>query len=230
MPVDEQRLADLFRDAVGEPPPASFDERDIAEASRAADRRRRRAVRGWGTAAACVVALAGLTVGADALFGHGGGGATNGASSAAGRVFTSNNPNNTTGLMSPQGRVPAGPEATGGCGPADPGLAAALSGHLPAAGLLGPAPVHFPCPAGARSAGYQVRDGGITGVFEVVLIPASDSQSLNGLSISRDITWDLVTTPSGAQLMVLSGPSGGGSTAPFANLVTPIARQLAATR
>jgi hypothetical protein len=225
--VDEQRLAELFRAAVGEPPPASFDERDIAEAARAADRRHRRTVRGWAAAAACVVALAGLTVGADALFGHGGGGPANGASSATGRQFT---PNNSPDAMRPQGRASTAPETTGGCGSADPGLAAALSTQLPAAGLLGPAPVQFPCPADARSAGYQVRDSGITGVFDVVLIPAGEQWPLSAPATSRGSVWDTVTTPGGARLTVLSVPSGGGSTAPFANLVAPIARQLAASR
>ncbi|HEX7659977.1 MAG TPA: hypothetical protein VF444_10920 [Pseudonocardiaceae bacterium] len=128
---------------------------------------------------------------------------------------------------------------TTNCGAADATLATALAGQLPASGVLGPAAVDFPCPSGARSAAYRVSDGTNSGLFEVVFIPAGGSFGTPAIAAST--AWDVATTPSGGRLIVLSVPAGSRSTAgstgptsdsaaPFANLVTPIARELAATR
>jgi hypothetical protein len=225
--VDEQRLAELFRDAAGEPPPASFDERDIAVASRDADRRHRRAVRTWGVVAASVVVLAGVAVGIGSIGQGGGGTSSSTASPASVRPF---NTGPAPGSARPQGRLP---DVTGGeengCGPTDPNLLAALAGALPTAGRIGPVAVNLPCPAGARAAGYQVRDGAVTGVVAVVLTPAGATQPLTVLALPRGAVHDTEATASGGRLTVLSEPAAGATVAPFANLVGPIARQLAAS-
>ncbi|HEV7908670.1 MAG TPA: hypothetical protein VGP03_11035 [Pseudonocardiaceae bacterium] len=60
--MDEHKLADLFRDAVRDAPPASFDEGDVRAASQRATVRRRTAL-ALGTSTAAVVLVAGSAVG-----------------------------------------------------------------------------------------------------------------------------------------------------------------------
>ncbi|HWE88841.1 MAG TPA: hypothetical protein VG317_05190 [Pseudonocardiaceae bacterium] len=222
--MDEQKLADLFRAAAGDPPPASFDERDIAAASRDADQRHRRTVRTWGAVAASVVVLAGLGIGIGTVAHGGGSGAANSAGSpATAHPFDTGQP----GTAHPLGRQPAVTGGENACGTTDPSLATALADALPAASRFGPAAVRLPCPADARSAGYQVRDGAATGVFLVVLTPGTEP--LSTTTLPANAVRDTETTASGGRLAVLSEPAAGSALAPFTNLVAPIARQLAAS-
>src|ERR1041384_4596943 len=57
--MDEQKLADLFRDAAHEAPPASFDAGDVRTASRKAALRRRNSIAG-GTALVFVLGFGGV--------------------------------------------------------------------------------------------------------------------------------------------------------------------------
>ena len=77
--MDEQKLNELFKSAVGDAPPASFDAQDIATAAQRLTKRRRSLLAGGGGIAVLVVAV--LVVLVSGGFGHtsGSGGVAAGA-------------------------------------------------------------------------------------------------------------------------------------------------------
>jgi hypothetical protein len=239
--VDEHELTELFREAVRDTPPASFDERDISHASqRIAQRRRRSAV--VGATIAAVLVFGGVVVGLSQLVRP-----QTAASNAApgmGPAAAETGPSTVDGLPSAQ-RAPQSedkasmnaPAAGQACGPVDRELADALAGTLPAAAGQQPVPGGPSCPPGARAAGYVVRDGAVTGVFSVVVAPAEgappsvESSRTPGTRSSTPATCTgsvcTVTAASGKRLTVRSEPSQGFATAPFADKVPAVAQQLA---
>ncbi|WP_199440420.1 hypothetical protein [Umezawaea beigongshangensis] len=207
--MDEQELAELFRDAVRDVPPATFDETDVRSASARATARRRASVV-VGTAVAAALALGGTVAGLgvldevsqeDATVAGAATDPTPGVMRAPdepGRADRGQLPGSApTGGLPPE-ELPVEPplqggETTGsagpptgttppGCGEVDRELAVALAGELPAAATGGqPVPVAGECPAGSRAAGYLVRDGDAVGLFSVVVVPAGPE----GASVGR---------------------------------------------
>ncbi|HKN96451.1 MAG TPA: hypothetical protein VJX10_04990, partial [Pseudonocardiaceae bacterium] len=179
--MDERQLAELFRAVAGQAPPASFDEHDVATASRKVTQRRR-AVLASGGGLAVVLLAVGLVFGAGG-FGHTlSGGGTTAVAVAPNRTSGGRANGHTVGpeLAGPgvtrqepsfpttsplQGGAAAGSAGHGagsthaGCGPTDGELAVALASELPAVGVPEPVPGALICPSGARSAAYAVPGG-----------------------------------------------------------------------
>ncbi|GDY32123.1 hypothetical protein GTS_37560 [Gandjariella thermophila] len=241
--MDERELAEVFRAAVRDTPPASFDERDVVAASRRARARQRTAIVAGSTLGVAVL-VGGAVAGADLLHGP----AHEVASGPEQSTTHGRPPMNTFGLPVPGTPAPhsfpeatpeqgggaggeVGPRADGtrsGCGPVDRELAAALAGELPAAAAGGlPVAVDAQCPQGARAAGYLVRDGDDLGVFSVVLVPAGAQRSVTQFSGPGSSTTVSVTTRSGGQLTVVSKAQRGSTGAPFGDRVAAIAADLA---
>lgn len=126
----------------------------------------------------------------------------------------------------------AGPQTggtPGGCGQADRELAAALAGELPAAANLPAQPASLNCPAGARGAGFQLRDGDKVGVVSVMYVPA-------GTNLGTEVPW--ANSPKGTEvktamstdgdtIVVVSAPQQGEA-APFEGELARVAKDLAA--
>jgi hypothetical protein len=244
--VDERQLAELFRATAGQAPPASFDERDVAAASRKVTQRRRSLLAGGG-GFAVVLLVVGL------LFGVGGLGPTSGGSSGTvgvaagpGRPDSVRTNGNSVGpaLAVPEGgsqRSPnfpttsplqggvsvgeAGPGAGSthaGCGPTDGALAVALASELPSVGAPVAAPAALVCPSGSRSVTYALPTGHVTAVLVpsatggVVGDPTPGSRAAQGTAASGK--WTVV---------VVAEPAAGGA-APQADRLTAVAQAVAA--
>jgi hypothetical protein len=254
--VDEKKLGELFRDAVRDAPPASFDTGDVLVASRRATARHRTAV-ALGSTVAAVVLLGGTALGVNLLGNRGS--SLNAASAPAvgtgspGLMTPFNRPGagaatpDTRSLETQRGGLPPksipespptqGGELSGsaspragstlvGCGPVDRELAVALANELPAAAGAQPVPVTGSCPDGALSAGYEVRDGDRTGLFSVVVVPAR----IGGSAVLDQPAGSRVTTiptSGGGTITVLSTPATGSTAAPFGDRVPAVADHLA---
>ncbi|HEX5118760.1 MAG TPA: hypothetical protein VFW65_26555 [Pseudonocardiaceae bacterium] len=242
--MDERQLAELFRATAGQAPPASFDENDVATASRKVTQRRRTVLASGGGLAVVLLAV-GLVFGAGG-FGHtlSGGGPAEAAvgsgpvgSPTNGRTFgpalagpdgvTPRTPSFPT--TSPlQGGAGAGEAGHGagsthaGCGPTDGGLAVALASELPSVGAPVASPAALICPAGSRTATYAVSGGHVTAVLVpsatggVVGDPTPGSLSHQGVSVSGK--WTVV---------VLAQPASPGGAAPLADRLTAIQEAVA---
>jgi hypothetical protein len=257
--VDEHKLADLFRDAVRDAPPASFDEGDVRAASQRATARRQTAL-ALGTGTAAVVLAAGTAVG----FGVLGSADQNSNTSASAPVADNaprmtpfdvpgpkaesqpgDNPQSTEHGGLPPKSVPESSPLQGGdlsgsvspradstrigCGPVDRELAVALAGELPAAAGHQPVPVDGTCPTGSKAAGYVVRDGQVSGLFSVIVVPKSgnnEAQSAELGTMPGSRVTSLVTQ-SGNTLYVVSEPARGSSVPPFGSQVDTVAGKLA---
>jgi len=148
--VDETRLNQLFRDAVGRPPAASFDTGDVVGASRRVAARRRSALTG-GSLLGVAVLTGGVLLGGDVLrpAPENPSAASRPAPEAGDRMLTPE-------LMTPFLAPPGAAEAVG-CAAVDAELAAALATAL---GTAGPAvPLPETCPPGTRAAGLPVPGG-----------------------------------------------------------------------
>jgi hypothetical protein len=236
--VDEHKLTELFREAVRDTPPASFDERDVTHASqRIAQRRRTSAV--VGATIAAVLVFGGVVVSSIQLIRPQT--ATSNAAPGLGPAAANQGTLTVDGLPSEQGAPQPGDKASTNaplaaqvCGPVDRELADALVKTLPATAVQQPAPVGGSCPPGARAAGFVVRDGAVTGVFSVVLAPAEgaapsvESSTRPSSAVAAcSGTVCTVTTASGKKLTVATKQNSGFATAPFANRVPAVAQQLA---
>lgn len=242
--MDERQLAELFRAAAGQAPPASFDEHDVATASRKVTQRRRTVLAGGGGLA--IVLLAVGLVFAVGGFGH--------TLSGGGTAAVAEAPNGTSGGRA-QGHT-VGPELAGpgvtrrepsfpttsplqgggaggeaghgagsthaGCGPTDGELAVALASELPSVGAPVAAPVALVCPSGARSAAYAVPGGHVTAVLVpsatggVVADPTAGARSHQGVAASG--RWTVV---------VVAEPGTPGSAAPLAGRLAAIQQAIA---
>lgn len=218
--MDEQKLTELFRSAVRDTPPASFDDRDVAAAADRITRRRRQALMGGGGVVTVVALLVGLFYGFSAL-GHNGGGASAGSAAFApaqqsdtsgtrlnsgpfaqregGSGFPSESP--LQGGDS-KGKVGPGADSTSqGCGPTDRELVDALASKLPSVGArVAALPAGVTCPTGTRSATVVVPGGTVT----VLLV----RPALTSLLGAGDLTYIQTPAASGAwAVFVLTQPT-----------------------
>jgi hypothetical protein len=244
--VDEQQLAEMFRAAAADAPPATFDEHDVASASRRITARHRSLVTG-GSALAGVVLVVGLVVGFLGV-GHTGGGSSSAASAPAAGVDPGSGssssgmdrarpmlPDGGTGFSTStpkQGGIESGETGSNpaGCGPTDGKLAVALANELPSvgAGTQSPdsaVPATIDCPAGSRSAGYQLRVGTTVGTVGVILLPADSSDT--DLRFGPDVVKKATPAAGGGTLVEFSQPAAGSSGPPLADQLDRIGAALA---
>ncbi|HEY2764887.1 MAG TPA: hypothetical protein VGJ13_12885 [Pseudonocardiaceae bacterium] len=243
--VNEQRLGELFHDAVGETPPASFGRDDVVAASRRATARRRNALTG-GTLVGVAVLAAGLAAGGQVLHGQApdAGGRDAGRQDAAGAV-NPGNPGTLRTLIAPAHPQPPTPRsdsavsAQATCGPVDNQLVTEMTAVLAqhGNGVSGPAgQMPSPCPAGSRSAAVPVAGGTF---FVLVFPPASTGSSVArgtpppaGSPVPVDPTkpddWSeyALILHGGRVLVLISVPPGPGQAAPLADEVPELAQEL----
>ncbi|MET9228688.1 hypothetical protein [Lentzea sp. NPDC003310] len=168
--MDEQKLADLFRDAAHDAPPASFDANDVRKASHRASVRRRNSIAA-GTAFVVVLGFGGVFA-ANSWTGQEGGGSPSAASGqnrddAAQSPMTplqAQPPTNFAGEgKSTQGDVStpgstgtsAGESTVQGCAGVDRELADALAVELSVSPDFAEAPA-LSCPPNARAAAFKI--------------------------------------------------------------------------
>ncbi|MBB4906520.1 hypothetical protein [Actinophytocola algeriensis] len=244
--MDENKLADLLKDAVAETPPPTFTASDV---SRESDRQRVRHRNGVLAGSAFGVALlAGATALGVALW-TGPGVATDAmdaesaASGGNGNAAPYELPNEDNNAAAPTERGgaedfpsetpkqggypdgsggPAGPAGTPrGCEQVDRELAAALAGELPAAANVDFAdaiPVSVTCPQDAIGAAYDLPGGRVS----VIVIPDDvmlTTQTSGGTRAEAP-------TDDGRRVFVVSEPVSPGGTAPFGSDIQRIATEL----
>jgi hypothetical protein len=188
--VDENKLAELFNDAVRDAPPPSFDVDSVRAGSHRATVRRRSAI-ALGSTMAAVLVIGGVALGTGG-FAFRTDNATVAASDAAGSgekaaeqpaapyelstPDTSVERGGPTAQDRPEGSSTQGVESSGnvsppadgtpsGCGTVDRELANALAGELSVASDQA-SPAGLACPVGSKSASFDVAGGR---VFAVVV-------------------------------------------------------------
>jgi hypothetical protein len=246
--MDENKLADLLKDAVADTPPPTFTHADVtAESERQRVRHRNGLLAGSAFGVALLAGASALAValwtGPETV-----GGALEAESSASGgngNAAPYELPNEDNGAAAPTERGgpenfppetpkqggssdgnggPAGPASTpSGCEQADRELAAALAGELPAAANIeidDADPVPSVCLAGIRAASFDVPDGRIS----VLLVP-------NGVPMTTDTSRPgsqaTAVTDDGRQVVVVSEPAAAGEAVPFESDLARIAEDLA---
>ncbi|MGH4013560.1 MAG: hypothetical protein ACRDSL_06420 [Pseudonocardiaceae bacterium] len=226
--MNEQRLAALFRDAVGELPPAFFGRDEVVAASRRSTARRRSALAG-GTLFGVAVLVGGLVAGGQVLQGQTSTAAGQPAPEADAEVADPAAPHvlgAPPGAETPVPRTSAASEQAG-CGPLDNTLAADVTAVLADRGtaVAGPADeVAEPCPDGSRAAALPIVDG----VLSIVVIPQAgalepmDVLQPDGRHEHARILDD------GRGLMVILMPAVQGQTPPLCHELTELAGHLAA--
>lgn len=203
--MDENKLAELFNDAVRDAPPPSFDVDAVRAGSHRATVRQRSAI-ALGSTMAAVLVIGGLALGAGG-FGARTDSATVAASDAAGSgekaagqsaaPFELSTPGDSvdrggpTAQDVPEGSSTQGVESSGkvspsadgtpsGCGTVDRELADALAGELSVASDQA-APAGLACPVGSKSASFAVAGGRVFAVVvpgrQVLSTPAGAAQS-----------------------------------------------------
>ncbi|MFT7835076.1 hypothetical protein Q5530_02865 [Saccharothrix sp. BKS2] len=245
--MDEQQLAELFRDAARDAPPASFDVTGVRSASARATARRRSAL-ALGSSLVVVLALGGVVVNTaspESSSDTAAVGSAEGASSPNVSTFgvpelapDEASPDRNGGL--PPKSIPEDPPTQGGelsgsadrstvgsapkgCEEVDRELAVALADELPVARGLTPAPAAASCPPGARGASYLLRDGAVTGTVSVVLTPPGELPP----SFDENTLSETASASGGGELHVLSRPAEGSAVVPFATQLPGLAQQLA---
>ncbi|WP_245775965.1 hypothetical protein [Saccharopolyspora flava] len=201
-------------------PPASFDEGDVASASRRITARRRMTATVGGTAVAAAVLVGGIGVGSGWF------------SSSTDTVASPPPVAPLTAAPAPVPQIESDgiTPRSGGCRP-DPSVVAAVEATLPEAGGTRPTPV-LSCPTGAKAAAFPLRDGPAAGRVTVLVSPAGTAQA--GQSTPGD-----VRRPDGAQqsvrkarsgklVVVVSEPEQGSPAAPFGTRLAHVAGDLAA--
>lgn len=229
--MDEQGLAELFRKAVSDPPPASFGRDEVVAASHRATARRRRALTG-GTLLGVAMLAGGLLAGGVV----GGSQAHQGESSAA-HAPPQTAPDvagpgmpHTLGTSpradTPTPRTGAGEGEQARCGPFDDALATWVSTVLAERGdaVAGPAgEVPWPCPIGSRSAAVPVAGG----TLYVVVIPRANQPERSDV-VAPDGRHEHVLMLGGERALVLvSMPATPGQQAPLGDDVPELAEELA---
>ncbi|SEP77097.1 hypothetical protein SAMN05216188_101435 [Lentzea xinjiangensis] len=201
--MDEQKLADLFRDAAHDAPPASFDAGDVRTASRRAALRRRNSIAA-GTTLAVVLGFGGA-VAATGWFGQDGRDTLN----SAGQQEKDTAQSPLTELMTPQQAQPptknfpgdhgvstqgdprspgstgpsAGDRAVQGCAGVDRELADALAGELSVSPDFAEPPA-VTCSPDSRSAAFRIDGLTVTAIvtpqpFEAP-VPAAKVRTAKG--------------------------------------------------
>lgn len=253
--MDENKIAEMFRDAVPDTPPASFSQDDVRVASNRQRVRRTRLAAG--TTLGVVLVLGGATGGVLLSNGSSSDGvvaADSGTTSNAAQApYDAGIPGQQHTEIAPRdGGGPAkslptqppkqGGTATGNAGPgagstltgcpkADGELAAALASELPsAAGNNQATPTPLRCPQGARGASLSLRDGNQPpGVVSIMLVP-------KGVVLPAPPPWQgspkgtavqTATGPKGGEIVLVSQPPEGSATAPFAGELAQAAQHIA---
>lgn len=241
--TDDDRLAALFREAAGDPPPG-FDHRAVVERSRRVTARRRTAL--LGSAAALVVVVGtGLAVGgagpqepastaAAPAAERGAGGAADAAGSA--ESGPESGPGADAGAASPFAVEPyvapapwptvGSPVPRPGAVPcadrSDPALRALLDRALPEVAGAPEAAATGSCRPGARGVDLAVVDGTASGLLSVVALPPGEPPLQ-----SPDAAIATAPTASGGVVVVRSQGDGPGAPAPFAGRLDAVAAALA---
>lgn len=226
--MDEQRLGELFREAVGEPPPASFGRAEVVAASHRATARRR------GVFAGCTLLGVAMLTGALLSSGVvGGSQAQQGENSAAGHTPQQTGPGMPHTLGTPPRAETPTPRAGGGaegqqarCGPFDDALVTRVTAVLAERGdaVAGPAgEVPGPCPIGSRAAAVPVPGG----TLYVLVIPrAAQPEQID--VVRPDGRREHVQMLGGGRALVLvSMPATPGQQAPLDDDVPQLAEELA---
>ncbi|GGP80704.1 hypothetical protein [Saccharothrix coeruleofusca] len=251
--MDEQKLAELFREAASDAPPASFDVAGVRGASHRATARRRAAV-ALGSGLAVVVGLGGVVAGLGGVAREEGarpavaGSADRPPSPTLSpfgapvepRIDDGGRVPELSGGMPPksipedsstQGDEPTGsasPRAggtPGGCAEVDRELAVALADEFPVAQGTQPSPAAATCPDGARGASYLVRDGNAVGTVSVIVVPPDVLAAATlGSPQARE---SRKPARGGGTVHVISEPATGATTPPFADRVDDAATALA---
>jgi hypothetical protein len=247
--MDERKLGELFRDAVPDAPPPSFNMGDVVVESARQTQRKRNALLGGSVLG--IALLTGITALGVALWSgtdNSDGSvlansapevATNGNGAPGSNETTNEDSQRSAGGSQPsfsaeapkQGGPPTGnagplgPGSTpGGCGQAAPELAAALAGELRAVALPDPVPAAMVCPDGTRAASFPLSESGRTGTLTVLVVPASQT-----FASPPGATIGVAKAADGRQIYAVSVSSGGSSSGPYASEVQNIARRLAET-
>jgi hypothetical protein len=249
--MDERKLGELFRDAVPDVPPPSFDVFSVEAESNRLRKRRKTALMGGSAAVVVVVALAGVlsmalwrgtnstTSGALAPVSGSSGNAAGGSNEvpnedaqqstgggASDRSFSAESPKQGG---PPSGNAgPSGPGSTlSGCEKAAPELAAALAGELRAA-VSAQRPADIGCPAVSRGVSFLVSDpAGHKGIVSLVVAPANAEfgNPLAGQPSGSELR--ATTTSDGRHLVLVSEPVAGSTDAPFKSDLQRIVDKLA---
>ncbi|ONI82327.1 hypothetical protein ALI22I_40145 [Saccharothrix sp. ALI-22-I] len=247
--MDEQKLAELFRDAARDAPPPSFDVAGVRSASARVTARRRSAI-ALGSTLALVLVFGGVAVTSGLLENSTSdtavaGSAEDGSSLnvtpfSAGQpelIPKDASPDRSGGIPpksipddpSTQGDEPSGSadrpsvgSAQRGCVEVDRELAVALADELSVANTFQAAPAAADCPIGSRGASYPVRDGAIFGTVSAVIAPPGT------LVPESNVQYQTAKTPAGDELYLLSRPEEGSSVAPFSGELASMAQRLAA--
>jgi hypothetical protein len=233
--MDDNQLAEKFRDAVGDVPPPSFDTNDVLVASRRATARARKRLQAGAGVALGVVLIGGALV-LVRPFAENNTMSTAGAGDAASPNATSPlslNPGFNTNNGGPKAQ-PNTPDTGGSanCGAPDQGLAAALVTELPIITGSEAQAADVSCPTGAAAVAFQLTDGANSGKLELVLVPSSVANDpgtgskpavrvANGNSVT-------VKTHNGGALTLATLPMNGSAAGPYVNQLGDIAARLAA--
>ena len=235
--MDERELGALFEQVARDTPPATFDEHDVARGARRVTARRR-VVAGGGSLVAAALVVGGVGTGTGAFFDE------------DRSTVASPPPAQATPEVRPEvGPAPhaqvrhgpmvhterdsgagvmSAPAGGTGCGPADPGVAAAVTEQLPTASAVPPRPAED-CPDGSRAAAFRLRDGGAAGSVTVILAPASSAQPPAPEAPGPDGSTQVVDhARSGRVLVVRSEAEGGSGQAPYAGRLGAVADGLSA--
>lgn len=176
--MDEQKLADMFRDAAHDAPPASFDAGDVRTASRRAALRRRNSIAA-GTTLVVVLGFGGVMastnwIGQDKNIANNAGAGQdrdNGAESPLSEPMNPQSPKNFPGDVSTQGDastpgstgLATGERAVQGCAAVDRELADALAVELSVSPGHAEAPT-VTCSPDSRSAAFKIDGLTITAI------------------------------------------------------------------
>ncbi|WP_438388748.1 hypothetical protein [Actinopolyspora saharensis] len=223
--MQERDLTELFREAAEVAPEATFDENDVARASRRVTARRRIGAVGGSTAVLAVLVT----------------GVGFGAGWFEPEVSTRADP-------PPSASAPEGPEPRSGgadeaptmlsvpgggtsseCGPPDQRLAGELSEELPEVSEASAPVAAADCPPEAKTASFQLSRGQASGNVAVVLSPAAAAPDGGDAELERKDDGGVEVTvraSSGRELTLRSSPDSGGP-APYAGQLRDIAERLA---
>ncbi len=199
--MDETKLNQLFADAVGRPPKASFDTGDVVGASRRATARRRSALAG-GSLLGVAVLAGGIWLGGDVL---------RPANDAPAALQPA--PEVGDRMLAPElMTAPPGVDTAPECGAVDAELAAALATALDTSSTAGPAvPLPEACPSGTRAAGLLVPGGTVY----ALLGPAAPGLGAASVPVDDGV------------LTVVSVPSDPAAAPPLAEDLDRLAREVA---
>lgn len=249
--MDENKIAEMFRGAVPDLPPASFTQDDVRVTANRQRLRRNRVV--GGTALGVALVLGGVSSGlllsdgspgpdgaAAAVSGTTGNAAVQpreaqvpGQDGKAPAAQDGAGPNKSFPSQSPeQGGTATGEAGPGagstptGCPKADGELAAALASELPSAAGKQATRTPLDCPPGVRGASFALRDGNAPpGVVSILLIPKGVSMVA---AASEGTVVKTAFGPDGNEIMLVSQPPEGSTKAPFGDDLAVAAKHIAA--